>query len=120
MFIRLNGIEIFAHHGVNEEEIKSGNHFEIDVEIEVAKVAGTTSDQLQDTLDYTKILKSIIAISDKRRYNLLEAFAHDICGKLFDVFSDAENVTVKIRKLNPPMAGSVKNAEVELTMARNA
>jgi dihydroneopterin aldolase len=118
MFIRLNAIEIFAHHGVYEEEIRDGNHFEIDLEIEVPDSVLSTTDALSDTLDYTELYKTVIAVSEKRRYNLLEAFAAAICTNILDSFSAIENVGIKIRKLNPPIGGSVKNVEIELQMKR--
>jgi dihydroneopterin aldolase len=112
MFIRLNGIKIFAYHGVYDEEIRSGNHFEIDLEVEMPNTIGKT-DTLADTLDYLELYKSVIAVSEKRRYNLLEAFASDICTKILETFVETEYVGVKVRKLNPPIGGEIKNVEVE-------
>ena len=87
MFIRLNSVKLFANHGVYEEEIQNGNHFEIDVEVEVPDSLGAKSDDLTDALDYSKLYKSVIEVSEKRRYNLLEAFCCDICMKIFDDFA---------------------------------
>ncbi len=113
MFIRLNSIEIFAHHGVYEEEIRNGNHFEIDLEVEVADTSATRTDALSDTLDYTKLYTTVIKVSEKKRYNLLEAFACDICMVVLDTFREVRGVGVKVRKMNAPVGGKLNFVEVE-------
>jgi dihydroneopterin aldolase len=120
MYIRLNSITIFAHHGVYEEEIASGNHFEIDLECTVPYSCGTTTDELHDAVDYSQLFSAVIAVSESRRFNLLEAFAHAICNRILEKNQLIENILVKVRKLNPPVGGSVKHVEVELEMRRDA
>ena len=119
MFIRLNSIAIFAHHGVYAEEIKNGNHFEIDLDVEVPDTLGTTTDALEDALDYTKLYEAVIGISESKRYNLLESFAYDICIKILDSFSNVIFVKVKVRKMNPPVGGKISFVEVEYKKQRN-
>jgi len=119
MFIRLNSIAIFAFHGVYDEEIRNGNQFEIDLEIETADSAGAKTDAIGDALDYTKLYEAVIEISESKRYNLLEAFANDICLKILDRFSDAITVQVKVRKIDPPIGGKIKFVEVEYKKQRN-
>ena len=118
MFIRLNSLTIFAHHCVYDEEIKNGNHFEIDLEVEVPDTVGVTTDMLSDTLDYSKLSDTVAAVSENRRYHLLEAFACDICEKILEIFPAVGYAGVKVRKLNPPMRGNIKNIEVEFQKRR--
>ncbi|MDP4219670.1 MAG: dihydroneopterin aldolase [Bacteroidota bacterium] len=118
MFIRLNGISLFAHHGAYEQEIKNGNNFEIDLEVEVPDTLGSETDELHDALDYTKLFQSVLHVSESRRYNLLEAFVSDICTYILSSFPDVGSIGVKVRKLDPPMSGRVKSVEVELRKKR--
>ena len=113
MFIRLNTISLFAHHGVYDEEISNGNNFEIDLEIEIPDSLAMTTDSLSDALDYTKLYTLVVSVSESRRYNLLEAFAHNICAKIFESFPMILNIGVKVRKMKPPVGGDVKYVEVE-------
>jgi dihydroneopterin aldolase len=113
MFIRLHGIKIFAYHGVYDEEIRSGNHFEIDLEIETLDSVGAKTDVLTDTLDYSELYKEVITVSQKKRYNLLEALSFDICTKILASFPIAECVGVKVRKLNPPIGGEVQKKRTD-------
>ncbi|MFI5264586.1 MAG: dihydroneopterin aldolase [Candidatus Kapaibacterium sp.] len=119
MFIRLNGIKIFARHGVYDEEIKGGNHFEIDLEVKMSDMPGKSKDMLADTLDYTELYKSVIAVSQNKRYNLLETFASDICTTILETFAETENVRVKVRKMHPPVGGEVMSVEVDLGKRRS-
>ena len=118
MFIRINSIAIFAHHGVYAEEIKNGNNFEIDLEVEVPDTLGI-SDVLDDALDYTKLYDTVVNVSDTKRYNLLEAFAWDICAKILRSFLEVISVKVKLRKLNAPVGGKIKFVEVEYNASRD-
>ena len=114
MFIRLNTISIFAHHGVYDDEIKNGSQFEIDLEIELPDSLGTTTDLLADTLDYSQLHKIVVGISENRRYNLLEAFANDIINKIVGDFPILKSVVIRVRKMKPPIGGEVKFVEIEL------
>ncbi len=114
MFIRLNTIKIFAHHGVYEDEIKNGNQFEMDLEIEIADSLGATSDLLIDALDYTQLYKIVVEVSENRRYNLLEALASDIAEKILKDFPSVKFIGVKVRKMTPPVGGDLKFVEVEI------
>src|SRR5947209_8200355 len=111
MYINLNSIEVFAYHGAYEEEAKNGNHFEIDLHVEVPDSRGMITDRLEDALDYTKLLSAVLSVSESKRFILLEAFASNIGEKILDEFREVKNITIKIRKLNPPMNASVKNVE---------
>ena len=117
MFIRLNGIKLFAHHGVYEDEIKHGNNLEVDLEVEAADTLGAT-DSLAETLDYTALYKTVMAVSQNRRYNLLEAFSSDICMRILESFPAVKYAKVKVRKMNPPIGGEIKNVEVEFQKGR--
>ena len=118
MFIRLYSIAIFAHHGVYEEELKNGSHFEIDLEVEVPDTLGTMTDLLSDALDYTKLYDAVLKVSEEKRYNLLEAFASDICTKIMRIFLNVISTGVKVRKLNAPVGGAIKSVEVEFKKRR--
>lgn len=118
MIIRLHSIKLFAHHGVYEAEIKNGNHFEIDVEVEVPDTLGSESDELSDALDYTKLYDTVRGVSENRRYNLLEAFSCDICMKILEVFPVIGYAAVKVRKLSPPMSSEIESVEVEYQKRR--
>jgi len=50
--IRLEGIEVFAHHGVFSSERRDGQTFVIDVEVEYDMGPAAASDDVADAIDY--------------------------------------------------------------------
>ena len=56
-----------------------------------------TADQLADTVDYTEVVDRIRAVSDSRRFNLIEALAATVADDLLDSFP-VSVVRVRVRK----------------------
>jgi dihydroneopterin aldolase len=94
--IEVQGLELTGYHGALEEERTTGQSFVFDVRL-VAHDAGIRSDQLVDTVDYTEVVARIRAVSDGRRFNLIEALAAAIADDLLDRFP-VSAVRVRVRK----------------------
>jgi dihydroneopterin aldolase len=94
--IEVRGLELRGFHGALEEERTTGQSFVFDVRL-VAHDAGIRSDQLVDTVDYTEVVARIRAISDGRRFNLIEALAAAIADDLLEHFP-VSAVRVRVRK----------------------
>ena len=116
--ITLHTIKLFAHHGAYEEERLNGNHFEIDIAVDMRIPIGAESDKLADTLDYVSLVKTVARISKEKQYYLLEAFANDLCKMILQEQPTIDNVTVEVRKLHPQMPVEVESVGVLLTMSR--
>lgn len=117
MWIRVQSLSLFAYHGVYDEERKIGNQFEVDVEIRVPDSFGA-GDDLDATVDYTKIFSVVARISNGTRYSLLERFCDDICTSVIALDEAITEVIVRVRKLMPPADVTVKSVEVERRMIR--
>jgi dihydroneopterin aldolase len=94
--IELEGLELRGFHGALAEERRRGQTFVFDVEL-LAQDAGVRTDKLADTVDYTKVVDCIRAVSDGRRFNLIEALAAAIADELLASFPVAR-VRVRVRK----------------------
>ena len=112
--IRLGGLSFYGFHGVTAAEKETGRVFEVDCEVEVDLAEAGESDQLANTIDYKKIYDVIKESVEDKAYSLLEGLAQHITEKILDIF-DIYRVTLKVRKMNPPIAGQVKYIEVEIT-----
>jgi len=117
MWIRIQTLSFFAHHGVYDEERKAGNHFEVDVEIAVPDSFGT-SDSLESTLDYVKVFDAVAARSASRRYMILECLCQDMCMDVIELDHAISEVIVRLRKLKPPASADVKSVEIERRLVR--
>jgi len=112
--IRLSGLSFYGYHGVTEAEKETGRVFEIDCELEVDLADAGKTDQISDTIDYRKAYKVIKETVEGRAFSLLEGLAEYLATKMLDEFP-VYRVTLKVRKINPPIAGQVKFIEVEMT-----
>jgi dihydroneopterin aldolase len=94
--IEIHGLELRGFHGATPEEKQQGQRFLFDVHL-VAHDAGVRSDQLADTVDYTKVVACVREVSDSRRFNLIEALGAAVADALAERF-DASKVRVRVRK----------------------
>jgi len=111
--IEIEGMEFYAFHGHFEVEKIAGNRFLVNLQIEVDCSKAGQSDRLEDTLDYQKaylIVKEEIAIPS----DLLEHVAQRIINRIKAEFQEAQKVSVKVSKMNPPMGGQIRKVSVTL------
>lgn len=112
--IALNGIKIYAYHGVGEQETKVGNHFVVDICLTAPVENAVRSDELEDTINYASvyaIVKEEMAIPSR----LLEHAAGRIMKSLKEHFPKLTAIEVKLAKLTPPFGGDVYSAAVILS-----
>jgi 7,8-dihydroneopterin aldolase/epimerase/oxygenase len=98
--IQLRNLHFFAYHGLFEQEKKTGNNFELDVDILVDAPEKITS--LKHTLDYVTVYEMI----EKRMEQptaLLETVAQELVQKIHDLDIRVRCVEITIRKLAPPI-----------------
>ncbi|MEW6050734.1 MAG: dihydroneopterin aldolase [Candidatus Zixiibacteriota bacterium] len=112
--IRLVGMSFYGFHGVTTAEKETGRVFEVDCELELDLSDAGHSDSLRDTIDYSQVHATIQEVVEGTAFALLERLANHLASIVLDKFP-AYRVTLKVRKLHPPIAGHVKHIEVEVT-----
>ena len=89
-----------------EEEKKIGSDYLINLTVDADLGLASSSDKLEDTLDYL-LLHEIVKKEMSIRSKLLENVAQRIVNKIFEIYDKLYSVEVKISKLNPPINGNV-------------
>lgn len=113
--IILNGLEFHGHCGCTEEERKIGQPLRIDVELNVDLLQSGKSDDLNDTIDYVKVIETVRGLVEKD-YNLIEALAQVIADDILNDHSRVGSVKVVVRK---PVALSIaKCNDVAVSIVR--
>jgi dihydroneopterin aldolase len=111
--LEIQGLELRGFHGATPREREEGQLFLFDVHL-VAHDAGVRSDQLADTVDYTRVVACIKEISDGRAFNLIEALAAAIADALIERFA-VSRARVRVRKpevqLDAPVEYSAATVE---------
>jgi dihydroneopterin aldolase len=106
--IELKSLRFFAEHGMYQEERKVGNDFEVDISIG-CKSPQKTITSIDQTINYVEVYR-ILQEEFAERKLLLETCAMQIANRLQEQFPQIEQLTITIRKLNPPItnfSGSV-------------
>lgn len=94
MIIEVHGLELFARHGVNEDERRDGQSFLFDVTLEIAE---PREDSIDATVDYRRVRDIVEAVSDAQSHRLLETLAAAAADALLADLQ-LERVRVRVRK----------------------
>jgi dihydroneopterin aldolase len=103
--VSLHGIKLLAPHGLYPQEHILGNSFEVDVDVALPDA------QPWPYADYTLIQKTVAEVFNSKG-QLLETFVYNIHGAIKERFPESLKVKVAVRKLNPPMPGTIAYAQV--------
>jgi 7,8-dihydroneopterin aldolase/epimerase/oxygenase len=113
--ISLEGIEVFAYHGVLDHERELGQRFVIDAHLELDLAAAAASDDLAETVDYGTLAGDLAAAATGERCDLLEALA----GRLLDrCLADDRVVAAEVTVHKPAAPLPVVAREVSVTLRR--
>jgi len=111
--IEIEGMEFYAFHGHFAVEKVAGNRFLVNLQIEADCSNAGLTDHLEDTLDYQK---AYLAVKEEMAIpsDLLEHVAQRIINRIKDEFPEAQKVSVKVSKMNPPMGGQIRKVSVTM------
>lgn len=111
----VEGLRLYAFHGVMPQENVVGAYFVVDVEAEVDFGRAIETDDLSGTVSYAdivEVVKQEMAVTSK----LLEHVAGRILKALHNRFPQIQHARVRILKENPPMGVELKGAGVEVNL----
>ena len=110
--IRLNKIKLFGYHGVNDNEKKIGQNFEINIEIYPQEKDGIL-DEIDSTIDYLSVYNKVKIVFFKKRYKLIESLAEKIAKELMAEFN-LKGCKIAVAKPEVPIDGIIKSVEAEV------
>lgn len=109
--IEVTGIEFYAYHGCMNEESVLGGKYIVDVELTTDFMKSAETDELIDTIDYVQV-RDIVVAEMAVRSKLIEHVGHRILKRFRNEFDALISARVKVRKLNPPIQGTVKEVAI--------
>lgn len=116
--LKIQNAVFYAYHGVMTEEQNLGRKFEVDVELEYDFTKAAETDKLENTINYERVYRYLNEILLENKFYLIERLAYVIGKKILEKFESVEKVTVKVRKLHPPVGGLIDFVEASLEMKR--
>lgn len=111
--IEINGLKLFARHGVFKEELESGNYFELNVHLRYPIEKAMESDDVDDTLNYAEaveIIRQQMAVPSK----LLEHVVGRIRKALLQRYPAISGGYISLTKLTPPIPANIRGVAVRI------
>lgn len=105
----VEGLKVFAHHGVDPQETLVGNRFEVSVSLFFDSEHAMRSDRVDLTVNYAELIdliKEEMAFPSK----LLEHVAYRIYNKIGVKFPSVTGGRLCIYKLQPPVSAELDRA----------
>lgn len=114
-YIFLDGVRLYAFHGVAEQERRVGARFIVSVRVQYNIWRAMETDSVDDTLSYADLLQ-VVKREMAQTSQLLEHVAGRIARAVIGEFQGVESVWVRVVKENPPMGANCDGAGVELEL----
>ena len=117
MYIRLEGMKIYAYHGVLPQENLVGAYYYIDLKLKTDFTHAAETDELEGTVSYADIFAAVkeeMAITSK----LLEHVCQRIASHILKDFPTIEAIDIRLSKENPPMGACAKSVGVKAHYVR--
>ena len=114
----IDNLEVFANHGLFEEENKLGQKFIFDIECELNYKKAMFSDEMTDSISYADIAEVVVKTATTNTFNLLERLAGEILKYIFTEFPQIENINLKINKPGAPIKYHFEKCGVEVKLSR--
>lgn len=102
--IRIEELEIYAHHGVYPEETRDGQIFYVNGVLYLDVQAGGACDDLEKTVNYGTVCRFINDWMHENTCQLLEAAAERLADAVLLEFRQAAGVKLEIRKPHAPIS----------------
>ncbi|MBR4282842.1 MAG: dihydroneopterin aldolase [Clostridia bacterium] len=116
--IIVKGLNIFAYHGVNPEEKINGQEFIVDAILGCNLEKPCASDDLNDTINYAKVVKVIRAAMTDETFDLIERAAGEIANRILAEFEKVESVKVTLKKPHAPVSAQFDYMAVSIIRGR--
>ena len=83
--VKIRGLEVYACHGVHDEEKVNPQPFIFDVDIVTDFYKGALSDDLSGTVNYSKVCDILADVAQKNVFNLIETLAYSGVYAIFEL-----------------------------------
>ena len=113
--VRIDGLKVFAYHGVMQHEKDYGQYFFIDCHLDVE--AGT-EDHIDSTVSYALVADEIVKVTTASKFELIESLASAIKSAVLSLDARILRATITVHKPNAPVGHEVKDISVSVSGAK--
>lgn len=116
--IKITGLQTYGYHGLFEEERALGQKFSFDISATLREVRTHLSDDLDSSVRYDAVVDEAVQIAASGKFQTLEALSETIAAGLLRRFIIMDSVTVAAAKSSPPIAHSIEQVGVQVSLRR--
>lgn len=116
--IAIEGLEVFANHGVFPEENKLGQKFVVSVTLYTDTRRAGETDDLSASIHYGEAAHAIDEFMRVHTFKLIETAAESVAAMLLDRYPGAYGVRVKLEKPWAPVGLPMRTVSVEIERTR--
>ena len=113
-FIKITNLEIYAYHGVLEEEKQKGQVFFVNLKLYIPMRKPGVSDDLNDAVNYDEVCTLVVDVFTKEAYDLIEKAAEKTVEALMKQFPLIEAVEMELRKPDAPITCKPEDVSVNI------
>ncbi|SET50516.1 2-amino-4-hydroxy-6-hydroxymethyldihydropteridine diphosphokinase [[Clostridium] polysaccharolyticum] len=111
--IKIENLEVYAHHGVLEEENVLGQKFLLSLELGTDTRKSGKSDELKDSVNYAEVAHFVNTFLQENTFRLIEAAAEHVANELLVRFP-IEQVRVEMKKPWAPILLPLETVAVSI------
>ena len=113
--IKITDLEIYGHHGVLKEENVLGQKFLVSLVLRLNTSKAGKSDDIADSIDYSAIAGVVREVVENTKYNLIEAVAENIAGRVLREFDIINDLTIEVKKPWAPISIPLETVSVKIS-----
>lgn len=117
--IIIKDLQIFAYHGVHEFEKTQGQNFVLDITLWVDLSLPCRSDNVNDTVSYSEIIKKVCEVFTAEKYDLIEKAAQVVCDAILADFDKVAECELCLKKPDAPIRADFGYVAVEIRRKRD-
>ena len=116
--IIIKNLKLFCYHGVNPEEKVDGQNFIFDVEAGVDLTGPCATDNVDDTVSYAKMIKTVRQVAQSQKDDLIERVAQRIIDALFEEYEKIQVIRITVMKPEAPIKAEFDYVAVQIERER--
>lgn len=116
--IIIKNLKLFCYHGVNPEEKVDGQNFIFDIEASVDLSVPCETDNVDDTVSYAKMIKTVRRVSQSQKDDLIERVAQRIIDALFEEYEKIQSIKISVKKPEAPIKAEFDYVAVQIERER--
>lgn len=112
--IRIYGLDVFAHHGVYQEENRKGQHFIVNAVLYTQTREAGLTDSLEQTTNYGEVCLFITEVMRQHTWKLIETVAEQVAKEVLENFPLISALDLEIQKPQAPIGLPFETISVKI------